>query len=228
MSYIEKYNLLIRRQDYKTVLILNYSRMKKLAFVLGILLSVNLAFASDAKQLEIGDKAVHTDVKMKDVSGAEMSLSDASKENGLLVMFSCNTCPFVMAWEDRFNEVKQWADDNEVGMIVLNSNYQKRDGADSFDEMKKKAKAEGYKFNYVVDKESKIANAFGGQTTPHVFLFNGDMKLAYKGAIDDNYKDAEGVSQAYLKDALMSLGNDNNVAITETKPVGCGIKRKVE
>ncbi|QIA07790.1 redoxin domain-containing protein [Draconibacterium halophilum] len=202
--------------------------MKKLVFILVILLSVNVAFAGDGKQLAIGDKAVHTDVKMKDVSGAELSLSDASMENGLLVMFSCNTCPFVVAWEDRFNEVKKWADKNEVGMIVLNSNYQKRDGADSFAEMKKKAEAEGYNFNYVVDEESKIANAFGGQTTPHVFLFDGDMKLAYKGAIDDNYKDAEGVTQAYLKEALISLGNNDAVAITETKPVGCGIKRKVE
>ncbi|MDX8339161.1 redoxin domain-containing protein [Draconibacterium sp. IB214405] len=202
--------------------------MKKLAIILVILLGVNLAYAGDGKQLAIGDKAVHTDVKMKDVSGAELSLSDAKLENGLLVMFSCNTCPFVVAWEDRFNEVKEWADENEVGMIVLNSNYQKRDGADSFEEMQKKAEAEDYKFNYVVDKESKIANAFGGQTTPHVFLFDGDMKLAYKGAIDDNYKDAEGVTQAYLKEALISLGNDDQIAITETKPVGCGIKRKVD
>lgn len=202
--------------------------MKKLVFILVILLSVNVAFAGDGKQLAIGDKAVHTDVKMKAVSGEVLSLSDASLENGLLVMFSCNTCPFVVAWEDRFNEVKKWADNNDVGMIVLNSNYQKRDGDDSFAEMKKKAEAEGYKFNYVVDKDSKIANAFGGQTTPHVFLFDGDMELAYKGAIDDNYKDAEGVTQAYLKEALISLGNDDEVAIAETKPVGCGIKRKVE
>nr|WP_320000695.1 redoxin domain-containing protein [uncultured Draconibacterium sp.] len=202
--------------------------MKKLAFVLGILLSVNIAFAGDGKQLAIGDKAVHPDVKMKDVSGAEISLNDALKENGLLVMFSCNTCPFVVAWEGRFNEVKEWADKNDVGMIVLNSNYQKRSGADSFEEMKKKAVAEDYNFNYVVDKESKIANAFGGQTTPHVFLFDGDMKLAYKGAIDDNYKDADGVKNAYLKDALISLGNDKSIAIAETKPLGCGIKRKVD
>ena len=202
--------------------------MKKLAFVLGILLSVNVAFAGDGKRLAIGDKAVHPDVKMKDVSGAEISLNDALKENGLLVMFSCNTCPFVVAWEDRFNEVKEWADKNDVGMIVLNSNYQKRSGADSFEEMKKKAAAEDYNFNYVVDKESKIANAFGGQTTPHVFLFDGDMKLAYKGAIDDNYKDADGVKNAYLKDALISLGNDKSIAVAETKPLGCGIKRKVD
>lgn len=202
--------------------------MRKLLFVLAIILGVNTAFADGIKQLEIGEKAVLTDVKMKDVSGVELSLSDASSENGLLVMFSSNTCPFVIAWESRYNEAKKWADDNKVGMIVLNSNYHKRDGADSFENMKKKAKEDGYNFNYVVDKESKIANAFGGQTTPHVFLFNGDMKLVYKGAIDDNYKDAEAVSKAYLKDALYNLGNNKSIVIAETKPVGCSIKRKVD
>ena len=202
--------------------------MRKLFFVLAIILGFSNAFAYGLKQLEIGEKAVLTDVKMKDVSGVELSLSDASRENGLLVMFSSNTCPFVIAWESRYNEAKKWADANKVGMIVLNSNYHKRNDADSFENMKKKAKEEGYNFNYVVDKESKIANAFGGQTTPHVFLFNGDMKLVYKGAIDDNYKDAEAVSKAYLKDALDSLGNNKSIAITESKPVGCSIKRKVD
>ncbi|HYQ56669.1 MAG TPA: redoxin family protein [Draconibacterium sp.] len=202
--------------------------MKKLVFVLGILLMVNVAFAGDGKQLEIGDKAVLTNVKMKCVSGAEMSLDDVKKENGLLVMFSCNTCPFVLAWEDRYNEVKEWADNNNVGMIVLNSNYNNRDGVDSYEAMKERAKAEGYNFSYVVDAESKIANAFGGQTTPHVFLFNSDMELAYKGAIDDNYQSSDAVSKYYLKDALVSLGSNSEIAIAETKPTGCSIKRKVE
>lgn len=202
--------------------------MRKLFFVLAIVLSINIAFADGIDQLEIGDKAVLTDVKMRDVSGAEISLNDASMENGLLVIFSSNTCPFVIAWEGRYKEAKKWADGNEVGMIVLNSNYQKRDGADSFENMKKKAKDEGYNFHYLLDKESKIANAFGGQTTPHIFLFNADMELVYKGAIDDNYKDAQAVTKTYLKDALYSLGKNKSIDIAETKPIGCSIKRKVE
>ncbi|WP_297090678.1 thioredoxin family protein [uncultured Draconibacterium sp.] len=202
--------------------------MKKLTLFIGILFVVNLAFAGDFKQLAIGDKAVLTEVKMPDVSGKELSLNDAKKENGLLVLFSCNTCPFVVAWEDRYNAVKKWADSNDVGMIVLNSNCLKRDGDDSFEAMKKKAKEQGYTFSYVVDKGSKIANAFGGQTTPHVFLFDGDFKLAYKGAIDDNYKSADKVEKSYLKDALNSLGSNSQIAVTETKPLGCGIKRKTE
>lgn len=202
--------------------------MKKLVFLFLFLLSITVYGGDKNGKLEVGDKAVLTDVKMADVSGKSLSLMDAKKENGLVVLFSCNQCPFVLRWENRFNDIRAWADKNDVGMIVLNANYQKRNGDDSFEAMKTKAKEKGYKFSYVVDRESQIANAFGGQTTPHVFLFDGDFKLAYKGAIDDNYKSADDVTQAYLKDAISSLGVNEKIAIAETKPVGCGIKRKVE
>jgi len=133
-----------------------------------------------------------------------------------------------MQWEGRFHELKVWADKNKVGMVVLNSNHQKRDSDDSFDAMKKHAKDKGYNFYYALDNESAIANAFGGQTTPHAFLFNSKMELAYKGAIDDSYKSTDDVKQAYLKDAISSLSSGKEVAVTETKPVGCSIKRKIE
>jgi thioredoxin-related protein len=207
---------------------LNYNEMKKVLFIAIMLFAVSVYAGDKGGKLEIGDKAVLTDVKMTDVTLKELSLEDAKKENGLLVLFSCNQCPFVLRWEDRFDDVKMWADKNDVGMIVLNSNYQKRDGDDSFVAMQNKAKDKGYDFYYVVDKESQIANAFGAQTTPHVFLFDGELKLAYKGAIDDNYKSADDVKQAYLKDAITSLGLGKKVALSETSPVGCGIKRKVE
>lgn len=202
--------------------------MKTVLSLILIFASVGLFAGEKVGKLEIGDKAVLTDVKMVDVSGKSVSLNDVKKENGVVVLFSCNTCPFVLYWEDRYNDIKQWADKNDVGMIVLNSNYKKRGGDDSLDAMKKKAKDEGYNFHYVVDKESALANAFGGQTTPHVFLFDGDYKLAYKGAIDDNAKDPSSVSKTYLKDALVSVGAGSAVAVTETPPVGCSIKRKVD
>lgn len=202
--------------------------MKTLLSILLILGTVNVFATEKVNKLQIGDKAVLTDVKMVDVSGSTVSLADVKKENGVVVLFSCNSCPFVLYWEDRYNDVKKWADKNDVGMIVLNSNYKKRSGDDSLDAMKKKAKDEGYDFHYVIDKDSKLANAFGGQTTPHVFLFDGDYKLAYKGAIDDNAKDPSAVSKTYLKDALVSLGEGNSIAVNETPPVGCSIKRKVD
>jgi peroxiredoxin len=198
--------------------------MKKL-FIFLFMLAIVPAMASKGT-IGIGGKATLTDVKMLDVSGKKVSLSDAAGDNGLLVMFSSNTCPFVIQWQDRYNQMKKWADQNKVGMIVLNSNYGNRDGVDSYEAMQKLARDNNYSFNYVVDEDSQIANAFGGQTTPHVFLFDKDMELVYKGAIDDNYKSAKEVKKNYVKDALTSLSNGGEVAVAETKPVGCSIKRK--
>ncbi len=174
----------------------------------------------------IGDKATLLEIKMLDVSGDKISLADATKENGLLVLFSSNTCPFVLQWEGRYSEIKDWADQHEIGMIVLNSNYGNRNGVDSYEAMKQHARKKNYNFYYVVDEGSKIANALGGQTTPHAFLFNSDMKLVYKGAIDDNYKSSEDVKQAYLKDAIKNVSSGKVIAVAETKPLGCSIKRK--
>lgn len=191
-------------------------------FVFAFLL---LALAVHAQKLEIGDKATLTDVKMTDISGKQYSINDVKGENGVLVMFSSNTCPFVIKWEGRYIETKKWADQHKVGMIVLNSNCANRNGVDSMEEMKKHAAEKGYNFPYVVDAGSKIANAFVGQTTPHAFLFDKDMKLVYKGAIDDNYDNASAVKKHYLKDAISAIASGKKVEIAETKPVGCSIKR---
>jgi len=202
--------------------------MKKLMIVLLIAISASTFANSKTGKLEIGDKAVLTDVKMEDISGAKISIDDAKKANGILVLFSCNTCPFVMQWESRYPDLKAWADKNKVGMVVLNSNHQKHESDESMEAMKKHGKEKNYNFYYLLDDESAIANAFGGQTTPHAFLFDSKMELAYKGAIDDSYKSANDVKQPYLKDAISSLSSGKEVVVAETKPVGCSIKRKIE
>ena len=201
--------------------------MKNLIGIFIMLLSVSVMAGNGNGKMELGDKAALTHVKMLDVSGEKISLGEAKKDNGLVVIFSCNTCPFVKQWQGRYPEIKKWADNNNMGMIVVNSNYQNRDGVDSYEAMQKHAEENDYNFHYVVDEESQIANAFGGQVTPHVFLFDNDMELAYKGAIDDSYKSADEVEKPYLKDAIISLANGEEIAITETKPTGCSIKRKL-
>lgn len=193
-----------------------------------VLLLTAAAVYAGVPQLKIGEKAAHTDVKMMSVSGKEYSLADLKGENGLIMVFSCNTCPFVKAWENRYNELKAWGEQHGVGMAVLNSNHQNRNGSESIDEMKKLAGEKGYQFPYLVDDESLIANAVGGQVTPHVFLFDKDFKLVYKGAIDDNYEDKNAVSKHYLKDAVQSLSGGGMIATAETEPTGCGIKRKLD
>jgi thioredoxin-related protein len=202
--------------------------MKIILFLIIMVLPVIAMSTGNSSKLPMGGKAMLTEIKMDDISGAEISLADAKKENGLLVLFSSNACPFVLQWEGRYNDLKAWADKNKVGMVVLNSNHQKRDGDDSLEAMKKHAAEKGYKFNYVLDEESLIANAFGGQTTPHAFLFNSEMELVYKGAIDDSYKSATDVKEPYVKNAIAEIAAGKPVSVAETKPVGCSIKRKVE
>ena len=176
--------------------------------------------------LEIGAKLPQSE-KMQSTSSDKMiNLESLVKENGLLVIFSCNTCPFVVQWEDRYPLLDEIAKTNKVGFVLINSNYMKREGDDSFEAMKKHAEVHKYQWPYLVDKESKLANAFGAQTTPHVFLFDKNMKLVYKGAIDDNYKDASAVEEFYLKEALESLGKGEEIKNKETRNLGCSIKRK--
>lgn len=160
--------------------------------------------------------------------GGKYSLESLKGENGLLVVFSCNTCPFVVAWEDRFPIINSIAISNKVGFALVNSNYLKREGDDSFVEMQKHATSLKYQWKYLIDEESVVANAFGAQTTPHVFLFDKNLKLVYKGAIDDNHKDASAVKEFWLKDALNSLGQAKDITVKETRNLGCSIKRKVE
>jgi thioredoxin-related protein len=175
-------------------------------------------------ELAIGATIPKTTIKMMDVSGKEVSLADTKKEKGLLVIFSCNTCPFVKLSESRIKEAIADAGKNNIGVIIVNSNEAQRSDEDSFDEMKKYAASQGYTCNYIVDKNSELADAFGATRTPHCFLF--DKKgLVYRGAIDDNVKDATAAKEHYLKDAIEAVGKGSVVKTNSTKSVGCGIKR---
>lgn len=175
-------------------------------------------------ELEIGATIPKADAKMMDVNGKEVSLTDAKGENGLLVIFSCNTCPYVKLSETRIKDVAALAKKNKVGMIVINSNEAQREAEDSYDAMKKYAAAQGYDFSYVVDKNSQVANAFGATKTPHCFLF--DKKgLVYRGAMDDNIKEAADAKEHYLKDAITAVATGKPVKTNSTKSIGCSIKR---
>ena len=177
--------------------------------------------------LSIGEELPKCDEKMKcATTGQTFQIGDLEEENGLLLVFSCNTCPFVLAWEDRYPVIAELAKKNKVGFALVNSNYMKRDGGDSMEAMIAHAKDKNYKWPYLDDQESELANLLGAQTTPHVFLFDKNMKLVYKGAIDDNYKDAGSVEEFYLKDALNSLGSGKEIEMKETRNLGCSIKRK--
>lgn len=209
----------------------NFMKPKTILFTLAIAaaFAVSYAFISSEEKYEmlsIGTKAPKADVKMTDISGTKVSLKDIKKDNGLLVIFSCNTCPFVLAWEDRYPSLGEQCTKNKIGMVLINSNEARRKGVDSMEEMKKHAADKNYNCFYTIDESSELANAFGAKTTPHVYLFDKDMKLVYRGAIDDSGgRDDVTPKEHYLKNALDNLAAGKTVTPAETKSVGCSIKR---
>jgi len=198
-------------------------------FLLTCLAITTIAITSYAQNLTpiaVGSAIPMSDVKMKDVSGKDISLKDAVGKNGLLVMFSCNTCPYVIKNQERTKQICDYAKANGLGVVVINSNENLRDDEDSYDAMKKYAAEQGYSWSYVVDTDSKLANAFGATKTPETFLFSADGKLTYHGAIDDNPSEAENVKRQHLKEAISEMNAGKEVSVKESKSVGCTIKRK--
>lgn len=184
-----------------------------------------LALQSVTDPLPIGASIPSPETKMKDISGKEVSFKEVMKKNGLLVMFSCNTCPVVRKYQSRTLETGKLAAANEIGIVLLNSNDATRGDGDSYDDMKEYGKKQSYPFNYVIDNNSAMADAFGATRTPEVFLFDKTGKLVYHGAIDDNANGPEKVTRQHVKIAIEEMVAGNKVSIATTRSVGCGIKR---
>ena len=185
-----------------------------------------------AQEQAIGEKVPMPDAPMMGIDGKKHTLSSLKGDNGLLVVFSCNTCPFVVGngtktegWEGRYNGIAELAESLNIGMVLVNSNEAKREGDDSFVAMKRHAAEAEYTMPYVVDEGSKLANACGARTTPHVYLYNKDMTLAYRGSIDDNVNRAAEVKEHYLSLAMKRMAEGKKIKTYETKAVGCSIKR---
>ena len=197
----------------------------KIIFI-ALLLLIKPLIAQKYPTLEIDQKMPVQNYKVKTIEGDFTSLNDNIKNNGILVIFTSNKCPFVVMWEDRYKLIEDECLKSDIGMVYINSNEARRDGDDSIDKMKEHAKKMGYNYPYLIDSNSKIANSFGAKTTPHIFLFNKNKKLVYKGAIDDNYQSIKNVKEKYLINAITQLNNNQEIKINTTKAIGCSIKRK--
>jgi glutathione peroxidase-family protein len=177
-----------------------------------------------AKELDLGSILPLGDIKMADISGKDVSLNDAKGKNGLLVIFSCNTCPWVIAWEDRYVELADTYKDKGVGIVAINSNETQFENVESMEEMQAHAKEQGYNFYYTMDNGSKLASEFGATRTPHVYLFDKKDKLVYRGAIDDNARKPDKVENTYLADAIDNMLTGSAIDPAATKALGCAIK----
>jgi peroxiredoxin len=179
-----------------------------------------------AGELEIGSTIPLKDLELADISGKNITLANAKGEAGTLVVFSCNTCPWVIRWEDRYVSLANTYAQKGIGMIAVNSNAARFGGEDSLEEMVEHAKNNRYNFPYAQDPESELASAFGATKTPHIYLFDGDDKLVYRGAIDDNAKNAKKVDEPFLANAIDALLAGNPINPQTTKALGCSIKFK--
>lgn len=181
--------------------------------------------------LKVGDRAPMTNTEMKATDGKTYSLSGLNGDNGLIVVFSCNTCPFVVGgetfkgWEGQYNDLHKKAAEAGLGFVLINSNEAKREGDDSMDAMKKHASEKGYTMPYVVDEHSALANAFGAKTTPHVYFFNQKMELIYHGAIDNSVDTKRKEEKTYLLTAISEHAANGKITENNTPPRGCSIKR---
>lgn len=174
--------------------------------------------------LPLGSPVPKADIRMKDVSGKEVSLQQAKGTNGLLVMFSCNTCPYVIRNQGRTKEVCGYAGQRQIGVILLNSNAGSREGGNSFAEMQSYAKAQGYQWYYALDDNGALATAFGARRTPECYLFDKSGILVYHGAIDDSPGDPSAVQRHHLREAIDEMAAGKPVTVKETRSVGCSIQ----
>jgi thioredoxin-related protein len=197
-------------------------------FILLLILCAGLlAFINGAppEEIPINSQVPMPNYKMKDITGKQVSLAEIKKEKGLLVIFSCNTCPYVKLSESRIKEYTDYCQNNNIGSVLINSNEAQRGDEDSFQAMVKYYNEQQLRCCYTVDERSQLANAFGASRTPQCFLFDAAGALIYKGAIDDNVKDPSAVKAAYLREALSALIKNEKPKTQETKSIGCTIKR---
>ena len=176
------------------------------------------------RTLRIGDSA--PSFRLPSIDGRDYSLQDFKDKKAVIVMFSCNHCPTVKAYEDRFIELQDDYEGKGVTLIAINANDDKKYPEDSFENMKIRAKEKVFNFPYLRDESQKVAKAYGAECTPEVFVFDRKRILRYHGRIDDNVHAADQVRETYLRDAIDAILEGRGVPLEETEPVGCTIKWK--
>ena len=171
--------------------------------------------------LDLGARA--PDFDLPGVDGRAYSLGSFKDKPVLVVIFSCNHCPYVKAYEERMVSIQRDFAGKGVQLVAINSNDEKAYPEDGFPEMVKRSKERGFNFPYLRDESQKVVEAYGGVCTPHVFAFDVSRNLRYRGRIDDS-KDASKVTSHDLRNALDDLTNGKSVRVPDTRPFGCSIK----
>ncbi|MGD0166205.1 MAG: thioredoxin family protein [Gaiellaceae bacterium] len=173
--------------------------------------------------IELGTEAPF--FELPGVDGYDHSLDEYGDATLLILVQSCNHCPYVLAWEDRLMAIAQEHSHEGVRVVAVNSNDVSRYPEDSFEQMKARAEKRDFPFDYLFDEDQSLAHALGAEHTPEVFLFDAERRLRYHGAIDDS-RDENEVKQNYLRDAIEALLSGDEPPVAETPAVGCTVKWK--
>lgn len=208
--------------------------MKKLlgfSFTLlaALALLVSATMPDQTKGLKVGDKA--PTFKLKNVDGKVYSLEDVkdangNKPKGYIITFTCNTCPFAVAYEDRLIELHNKAAAMGYPVVAIQPNDPGVKAGDSFEKMQERAKEKEFPFLYLMDEKQEVYPAYGASRTPEIYLLDNTMTLRYTGAIDDNYQDAEAVENQYVLDAIKAIEAGKDPDPDFVKAIGCTIKPK--
>jgi peroxiredoxin len=189
-----------------------------------LILLIQSVFAQGFKP---GDKA--SSFKLKNIDNNFVSLEDYKDAKGFIVVFSCNHCPYVKAYESRIEALNKQYASKGYPVIAINSNDVESYPDDSFENMQRNSKQKGFTFPYVIDETQEVAKAYGALKTPHVYVLQkkgNDYIVRYVGAIDDNTESAEKAHKKYVEDAVNALLAGKEVIVKETKAIGCGVKWK--
>ncbi|HEY6398099.1 MAG TPA: thioredoxin family protein [Solirubrobacteraceae bacterium] len=173
--------------------------------------------------LTIGDPA--PEFELPDTKGDTWSVPDSDVESATVVLFTCNHCPYALAWQDRIAQTARDYADRGVRFLAINSNDSERYPRDSYEAMKKRVAAEDWPMPYLHDATQEVARAYAAEKTPHLFVLDADRRLRYAGAADADYDDPALRAQ-WLREALDAVLSGDEPARPQTRAVGCSIKWK--
>jgi peroxiredoxin len=167
--------------------------------------------------------AAATDFTLPDTAGTPHRLSDLASEGPVVVVFTCNHCPYALAWHQRLADVATDYAPRGVRMLLINPNDADRYPADSLEAMRQRVADEGWTVPYLHDETQQVARQYGARTTPDVFVIDGEMRVRYRGAPDADYDDPA-ANALWLREALDDLLSGVELRRPATEPVGCSIK----
>jgi peroxiredoxin len=202
--------------------------MKKIILLLVLAFSAFLQ-AQTGTTLKAGDTA--PDFKLKNVDGKEISFASYPKAKGFIVVFTCNTCPYAVAYEQRIIDLDNKFRSQGYPVIAINPNDPEASTADTFNKMQDLAKQKKYPFPYLFDAGQNVTDQYGAKRTPHIFIVSKSAKgnvVEYVGAIDNDPEGTKTEKIKYAEDVIVSLKNNQKPTITQTKEIGCTVKRKAK